>query len=102
MLGAIKGNLVTLEHRIFDLSDYTVALSARKDSGNKQAEATVDLSAGPQTVALGSGSFRVSRTPENLIAVEALTPSAVNWSIDRVTGRLLIEGRPYVLGAQET
>lgn len=102
VLGAVKGNLVTLEHRVFDLSDYTVALSARKDSGNKQAEATVDLSAGSQTVALGDGSFRVSRTPENLIAVEALTPSAVNWSIDRATGRLLIDGRPYVLGAQET
>lgn len=102
VLGAIKGNLVTLEHRIFDLGDYTVALSARKDSGDKQAEATVDLSSGPQTVALGNGSFRVSRTPENLIAVEALTPSAVNWSIDRATGRQLIDGLPYVLGAQET
>lgn len=101
VLGAVKGELVTLEHRTFELDDYTNALSARKDSGSKQAEATVDLSGGPQMVSLGGGSFRVSRTPEKLIAVEALTPSSVDWSIDRATGRLLLEGRPYVLGAQE-
>lgn len=101
VLGTVKGDLVTLEHRTFELDDYTNPLSARKDSGNKQADTTVDLSAGPQTVSLSGGCFRVSRTPENLIAVEALTPSAVNWSIDRATGRLLIEGRPYVIGAQE-
>jgi hypothetical protein len=101
VLGAVKGDMVTLEHRTFELDDYTNALSARQDSGSKQAEATVDLSAGPQTVALGGGSFRVSRTAEKLITVEALTPSTVDWSIDPATGRLLIDGGPYVLGAQE-
>ena len=101
VLGAVKGDMVTLEHRTFDLDDYTNPLSARKDSGNKQAEAIVDLSAGPQTVSLGNGSFRVSRTAEKLIAVEALIPSAADWAIDPATGRLLADGRPYVLGAQE-
>lgn len=101
VLGAVKGDLVTLEHRVFDLGDYTNALSARKDSGYKRAEATVDIAAGAQTVSLGGGSFRIWRTPEKLIAVEALTPVAPDWSIDPATGRLLIEGRPYVLGAQE-
>lgn len=101
VIGAIKGDLVTLEQRTFDLDDYTNALSTRKDSGFKRAEATVDLSGGPQTVALGSGSFRISRTPEGLIAAEPLTPITPDWSIDPATGRLLIEGRPYVLGAQE-
>ncbi len=101
VLGAIKGDLATLEHRTFDLDDFTNALSARKDSGYKQAEVTVDLAKGPQEVALGGGRFRVSRTPDGLIAVEALVPSILNWSIDPTTGRLMIEGRPYVLGAQE-
>lgn len=101
VLGAIKGDLATLEHRTFDLDDYTNALSARKDSGNKEAEITVNLANGPQEVALGEGRFRVSRTPEGLITVEAIAPSALDWAIDSNTGRLMINGRPYVLGAQE-
>lgn len=101
VLGAIKGDLVTLEQRTFDLDDYTNALSARKDSGYKQAETTVNLANGPQEITLGGGSFRVSRTPEGLIAVEALVPVPFDWSIDPTTGRLMIKGRPYVLGAQE-
>lgn len=101
VLGSIKGDLATLEHRTFDLDDYTNALSARKDSGYKEAETTVNLANGPQQVTLGGGRFRVSRTPEGLIAVEGLVPSVLDCGIDPTTGRLMIDGRPYVQGAQE-
>jgi hypothetical protein len=101
VLGSIKGDLATLELRTFDLDDYTNALSVRKDSGSKEAETTVNLANGPQEVALGGGRFRVSRTPEGLIAVEGIVPSVLDWAIDPITGRLMIDGWPYVLGAQE-
>ncbi|RJF93958.1 hypothetical protein [Sphingomonas cavernae] len=102
VLGAIKGNAVTLEHRSFALDDYTNPLSTRKDSGHKEAEATVDLAGGvQQTVTLGGGSFRVSRTAEGMVAVEALSAIPQDWAIDPATGRLLLKGYPYVLGAQE-
>lgn len=100
VLGAIQGNVVTLEYRSFKLDDFTNSISKQKDSGYKEATVTTDLSNGPQTVSLGGGTFVVSKTTDG-IAVEAKVPIPQNWSIDPVTGRLLIGGEPYVVGAQE-
>jgi hypothetical protein len=101
VLGAVKGNSVTLEHRSFELADFVSPLSAQKDSGYKEVSVAVDLSKGPQTVALGGATFLVSRSADGKVAVETKVPIGRKWSIDQATGRIMLDGRPFVMGAQE-
>jgi hypothetical protein len=102
VLGAIKGNTAVLEHRQFDLDDFTAPISERKDSGYKEGEVTVDLSSGPKTVDLGGGRFLISRTADGSVQAEEEEPMKRKGSIETGTGRFLFDDeRPYTIGAQE-
>lgn len=102
VLAAVAGSNVTLEHRAFDLNEFTQPLAERKHNGSKNASVTVDLASGPQTVDIGTGRFTISRDGDGRIAVISEKPFDMNWTLDPATGRLLPDGvHPYVMGAQE-
>ncbi|MEO0462799.1 MAG: hypothetical protein AAF127_06690 [Pseudomonadota bacterium] len=97
----LKGRRATISLRRFDLGDYTVSLEKRKNTGYAKEKAEVDLSSGQAIVQLGDAEFKLTRQADGTVDVETIRAPEFTWEIDERSGRLILEGGPYTIGAQE-